>query len=146
MKNYVCQQINKFDTWRKQRPVLSFWLVFTICFFIIFLIIGTAFLRNNMKTFLDVGDGPDQLYPALYYYGNSIFDRRIFKCFRFFNIPVVFLAFNSQSWLLLLQTSSRFYKKRKCSYCYSLRSGINFRRICCYVFIVIISCYKKNRY
>ena len=70
MKNYVCQQINKFDTWRKQRPVLSFWLVFTICFFIIFLIIGTAFLRNNMKTFLDVGDGPDQLYPALYYYGD----------------------------------------------------------------------------
>ena len=70
MKNYFCQQINKFDTWRKQRPVLSFLLIFTICFLLIFLSIYLAFFRNNYKTFLGLGDGPEQLYPALYYYGD----------------------------------------------------------------------------
>lgn len=55
MKNYFCQQINKFDTWRKQRPVLSFLLIFTICFLLIFLSIYLAFFRNNYKTFLGLG-------------------------------------------------------------------------------------------
>lgn len=70
MKNYFCQQINKFDTWRKQRPVLSFLLIFSICFILIFLSIYFAFFRNDCKTFLGLGDGPEQLYPALYYYGD----------------------------------------------------------------------------
>ena len=70
MKNYFCQQINKFDTWRKQRPVLSFLLVFSICFALVFFTISFAFLRNDWKTFLGFGDGPEQLYPALYYYGD----------------------------------------------------------------------------
>ena len=34
MKNYFCQQINKFDTWRKQRPILS---VFTYIFHMFFI-------------------------------------------------------------------------------------------------------------
>ena len=69
MKNYFCQQINKFDTWRKQRPVLSFLLIFSICFIFVFLIMYLALFRNDHKILLGFYDGTEQLYPALYYYG-----------------------------------------------------------------------------
>ena len=69
MKNYFCQQINKFDTWRKQRPVLSFLLIFSICFIFVFLIMYLALFRNDHRILLGFYDGTEQLYPALYYYG-----------------------------------------------------------------------------
>ena len=70
MKNYFCQQINKFDTWRKQRPILSFLLIFSICFLFVFSIMYLGLFRNDYKTLLGYYDGTDQLYPALYYYGD----------------------------------------------------------------------------
>ena len=54
MKNYFCQQINKFDTWRKQRPVLSFYLYLRYVFTDIFIDISCVF-RNNYKTLLGLG-------------------------------------------------------------------------------------------
>ncbi len=63
MKNYFCQQINKFDTWRKQRPILSFLLIFSICFLFVFSIMYLGLFRNDYKTLLGYYDGTDQLYP-----------------------------------------------------------------------------------
>ncbi len=53
---------------RKQRPVLSFYLYLRYVL-LIFLSIYLAFLETIIKPFRS-GDGPEQLYPALYYYGD----------------------------------------------------------------------------
>ena len=47
-----------------------FTYIYDMFFTDIFIDISCVFFRNNYKTFLGLGDGPEQLYPALYYYGD----------------------------------------------------------------------------